>query len=466
MPKQFAPGIPRKDYLGNIEKIQKGQVLDYLVQMHDAKRRGLHYDLRIGNKSMGMFSWALPSPPPALEGDRTSAARTNLHSHDYNTFEGTIPSGYGAGSVKKYDDGKVLITRTTPNTISFTIAGKHPERYTLVYPGPQYGEKVWHLVKQKTPESAGAEKQSYRTISDKEVLEQLKKLPTGSVVQPKLDGALQFVNFTNKKVEMLSHRHSKTTGKPVIHTERFFGERPHLDLPKELRNSVLLAEVYATKDGVPLPPQETSGLLNSTIENTLKAKEDKGVDFKAMLFGVAKIKGKPVNWDTHSYEERKELLKKFLEYLPKDKFHLPEEARTPEDAIELWKRIHTKQHKDTDEGVVIYPEKGLPTKAKLFPETDIYIRGIFPGEGKYEGIGAGGFTYSHTPKGPIVGRVGTGLDDDMRKLLFNKPDDYIGRIARVHSQGRHEKSQALRAPAFIALHEDYGPLDKPIAKKK
>jgi len=118
----------------------------------------------------------------------------------------------------------------------------------------------------------------------------------------------------------------------------------------------------------------------------------------------------------------------------------------------MWHKIKNKQHHATEEGIVVHPNKGLPTKIKHLPEQDVYIRDFFKGEGKYKDKGVGGFTYSHKPEGEVVGKVGTGLNDQLRELMLKDPEQFIGRIARVHSQGQLP-SGALRAPALISLHE-------------
>jgi hypothetical protein len=220
MSKEYAPGITRKDYFGDIRKVKAKQLLDYIVQSHNARKRGHHYDFRVGNRPMGMYSWAGQRALTDLhEGEKVPLARTNLHTHRYNDFEGEIPSGYGAGTVKKHDKGRALITNVTDKSISFSTAHKkHPERYSLVHPGDEYGEKFWIGSKQKHPENPGVQKQHYRSVSEHKVEEQLKKIPDDHEVQPKIDGALQFVNLLKDKIEMMSHRTSKTTGKPVLHT--------------------------------------------------------------------------------------------------------------------------------------------------------------------------------------------------------------------------------------------------------
>lgn len=91
---------------------------------------------------------------------------------------------------------------------------------------------------------------------------------------------------------------------------------------------------------------------------------------------------------------------------------------------------------------------------KFTNENDVYIRDTYPGEGKYFKSGVGGIKYSTNPEGPIVGSVGTGLSDELRRQMFKNPEEFIGRVARIRSQGQFE-SGAHRAPSLIALHEDY-----------
>lgn len=448
----YAKGIKRKEYPGDEKKLKPGMLVDYFVQHHFAKRRGPHFDFRLGDKNTNLFSWATQTHPlKQHEGNRISAARTNLHRHSYGNWEGMIPPGYGHGLVKKDSSGKALITRTTDKTISFSTGdGKYPQRFTLINPGEKYGKGYWMMLRQTPPKDSGITKTRYKSLDTSNVENVLSNLPEDSVVQPKIDGALQFLSFGKNKVEMSSHRLSDVDGKPIIHTERVFGKRPHRTIPKELKNSVFLAEVYGVKDGKPIPQQETSALLNSSLGKSLEDQKKKDIKLNAMLFGIAKLKGKPVNFDI-PYEQRKELIAKALALLPQNQFHLPEEAKGPKEALKLWNKIKKDNH-DHKEGIVIHPNQGVPTKVKITPEQDVYIRGFFDGQGKYAGNGVGGFTYSHTPTGDIVGKVGTGINDALRKLMHTDPKQFIGRKARVHSQGQLP-SGALRVPVLINLHE-------------
>ena len=61
-----------------------------------------------------------------------------------------------------------------------------------------------------------------------------------------------------------------------------------------------------------------------------------------------------------------------------------------------------------------------------------------------------GFGYSWSPKGKVVGTVGTGFSREKRIDMLTNPDKYIGNVARVKSPQKYE-SGALRSPAFYSI---------------
>lgn len=449
----FAPGIKNKRKFGDLNLLKPGDILDYVLQRHLAQKAGPHIDVRFGSPKTNLFSWATRKPLPE-EGKSIGLYRQPLHEYSYKDFEGMIPPGYGHGPVWKLREGKLLITLKDPKgNIHFTIADRQiPERYLLVAP-KERGPRRNLLVRAKLPSSLDVEKPKFKEVKTNQIPSILSKLTDKDIVQTKIDGALSLVNIPkNKIIEILSHRISKITGRPVVQTERFFGQRPIINVPESLTNSVLLGEMYGVRKGKAIPIQELGGILNSVIAKSLAYQKDKDIQLKTMLFDIVKEHGKDVS---HlPYAQRLELLRKYMKYLPKDKFHLPETVRGPEKAMELYRKIKAHKHPLTVEGLIIRKaENDEPIKAKLFKEHNVYIRDIFPGEGKYKGKAAGGFWYSLTPHGPIVGKVGTGLSDIMRKMLWENPKEFIGRVARIQAQSQFKNTGAFRAPSFLALEE-------------
>lgn len=252
-------------------------------------------------------------------------------------------------------------------------------------------------------------------------------------MQPKVDGALVYVTTKGNRPEVFSHRKGKHSGRNIIHTERVFHGRPTTNIPAEHQRT-LIGELYGTRRGKAIEPQELGGILNTHLGKSITKQKSQGVQLKIMPFDYVNGKGE-------NYPDRLAKVRQTVSHLPQDTFHTPEEATDSGAARRLYEKVRSGRHPLTKEGVIIHPPTGKMVKIKNTEEANVKITGTFPGEGKFQGS-HGGFTYEG-------GQVGTGFTDETRSNLHK----YVGRTARIRHQGRY-RSGAYRAPAFIGVEEN------------
>jgi len=443
---QFALGINNPEDYGDVSELTPGELVNWVVQEHKARRAGRHYDVRFGKDKLFSFATKKEFPEP---GKQIALYPQPLHEGSYAKFEGKIKSGYGAGEVKTRDKGEILVTKASPRRIQFVLAHKgEPEAFNLTKIDKGDDKPFW-LMRNITPtEPVEYKKTHYKKIPAGKID---KLMDPDYVMSAKIDGAAGFARLMKDHVDVLSYR-TASTGKPIVHTFRM-GLLDKLNIPKHLQGKVFRGEIYGVRGDTEeaIPPQELGGLLNSSVSKSLRRQRDRNIKLRMALFGVV---GDKSDFAKQEYEKRREAIREALKYLPKQ-FTEPPYAVTKAEKRSLWNAIKNRTLPLTHEGVVGFPVSGgVPVKVKLLQEHDVYIRKMFEGTGKYSGAGVGGFEYSLTPKGPIVGRVGTGFSDELRRDMYEESDKYIGRIAKVRAQGVFP-SGALRTPALIAVHEDY-----------
>ena len=388
-------------------------------------------------------SWAARNLP-INPGDKTLAVQQPDHTQNYASWEGTIESGYGAGKVMLFSSDRVEVTKSTPDHVLFNVykSNGDTERYALINTG---GENwLFHNVTptRKTRPEMSIEKPKYKSIA----IDSIDINNPRQVLAPKYDGALNaFVLRKHKPIEVYSYRKSlKGDEKLIDHTFRMelFKNEP-VTLPGK---TVLLGEVFAKdiKTGKVLSSRDTSARLLSNVWRSRELQKDAPLD--SVVFDVVRHQGRDVS--TLPYNEKLKILQDVVSKVPGLK--LPPMAATTNEKALLIKEVKSGIHPLSQEGVIVYDmDAPVPLKAKLFKDFDVKITGIFPGEGKYEGTHAGGFTYEG-------GRVGGGFDDATRKDMFQNPQKYIGTTARVIAQEKLP-SGALRAPAFKDIRAEEWP---------
>jgi bifunctional non-homologous end joining protein LigD len=129
--------------------------LFFCVQKHLASH--LHYDFRLEYDGV-LLSWAVPKGPSLDPKTKRLAMHVEDHPIEYGTFEGVIPSGYGAGIVMLWDQGtwkpQVEDVRAAlkKGDLKFTLDGyKLKGSWVLVRTGGRYGGdgRSWLLIKHK-----------------------------------------------------------------------------------------------------------------------------------------------------------------------------------------------------------------------------------------------------------------------------------------------------------------------------
>lgn len=283
------------------------------------------------------------------------------------------------------------------------------------------------------------------------------------VATPKIDGVGTAIRLQAGQRPIIFTAEPKKTG-PREHTGKVTTFED-VRVPKSLDDTVVRAELFGVDNkGKPIPVRDIVGMVNAGTEQSLRRQREKNVRLVPALLTVERFKGK----DTTGlpFEKQIELIKKIKSRLPQ--FVVPDYARTPEEKQTLLNLIKAKQHPLTEEGLVfhnLHSGKSRSTtttvKAKFRPDFDVYVRNIFPGKGSREGNAAGGFEYSWTPRGNVVGRVGTGFSHALLRDMLRHPTRYIGRVARVRSPHAFpgagpDELGALRAPSFKEWHPEKG----------
>lgn len=441
--KPNALGLPDRGHTPKIRKVTKPESWEFVIQKHEAKKAGLHYDVRLGDPTTGHgHSWAtreLPTP-----GNKTLAKRQPNHTLDYFDYQGTIPAGYGAGRVTTHHRSKADVLEANDDWIRFqTLNGRGVNEYAMVHTG----DGNWLLINKKPFLSIENHPITKPQMKSKE-RDQIDYTDSSKILTAKIDGANSTL-FLHKDSfpKVYSHRVSKRDKQQIEYTpkiESLMGKR----VPKSFGKTVLQGEVFVDTKKGPAPARITAAALNSNVENSRNLQKQHG-KLKIALFNVEKYKNKDVS--KLPYAQKLEILKDVAKEYP-DTFVLPDHAITAKRKQALVKKILHRKHKQTMEGVVEWGDN-QPTKVKFHNIDDAYVVGIAPGTGKYKGKGGGALIYSNKPGGAPIGNVGTGFSDEERYDMVNNPKNWVGKKIVIKHMGKMP-SGAFFHPAYEGEHVD------------
>lgn len=129
----------------------------FIIHKHEAKKAGLHYDLRFeipGSKNWASFVFK-KDPPSTKIGESRYVPRSNDHSKEEATFKGVIKTGYGAGRLSVWDSGNCIIHKYKNSHIVIEFKGRKMKgRFHLINVAvfgrkKDYKKKVFKFFKAK-----------------------------------------------------------------------------------------------------------------------------------------------------------------------------------------------------------------------------------------------------------------------------------------------------------------------------
>jgi len=437
-----AKGIPSRSVFKEPPKIDKPTLWQLVIHKHLAERAGEHRDLRLLDSKTGItYNWAtrkLPEP-----GKGTYAIFQPTHAKEYLGWEGTIPEGYGAGKVSIERKEPVELRASSPKEVRFNAYnGRVPEQYVLRH---TEGKKwvLFNATPSRETKRWGELIPSDRPRYKEKKVDAIDLGDENELMQGKVDGTQVLGAYEKgKPIRLLSYREAKST--PTKFLEHTFKVPFHdFKTPEALDKTLVRGELYAVdRKGRAIPAEAVGSLVNANTWKSRQLQEERKERLRLVPFDVLKYRGK--NVQDKPYSERFELLKRLVSKSPKD-VELPETAFNEPQKYRLLKKILEGKLKQTQEGVVLWHrDQPVTTKVKKNSDYDVHVRDVYPST--HEGW-AGGFDYSLTPKGKVVGRVGGGFTHALREEMVNNPGKFKGRVAKVRAQGMFP-SGALRAPEF------------------
>jgi ATP-dependent DNA ligase len=281
------------------------------------------------------------------------------------------------------------------------------------------------------------------------------------VAEPKLDGSRYIASFRDDAVHFTSRRTSVKTNEPVEKT----GNVPQLSLAvPDLVGTVLDGEIMRTHE-LTGSSNDVTKIMGASPEKAIGRQEKEGwVHYH--VWDILYVQG--VDLQNQPLTVRRDALEKVLDHWQNPYVHLVEQrsnkqALLTEIAVRGLEGIILKNKNST-----YVQDKRSPNWIKVKKEQtyDVVITGYdepkaeskktsgILSETKYKAKGwIGAIRYGCYRNGELV-EVGSvsGMDDDVRQMLSENKEDYLGRV--IELKGQEVLKDAIRHPRFVMFRED------------
>jgi len=453
---EFAPGIPSrkpKAAIPRVARFGKPVTWWFVDHKHEARRAGLHSDLRLSD-GYKAYSWAIRKGIPKQPGEKVLAIRQPDHKPSYMSFEGQLSSGYGqtkGRGVWVAEQGPARILLAGPQKIRFTlIKSQNPRQYTMIHQG---GDK-WLLINTtptpKTRPGVPQSKPKYREAKP-ELFDRLLTNGAKNAIMAKIDGAHVSMNFDKESPEIYSYRPSERQTGLLDHT--YVAGLEKVKVPKSIRGVRLRGEAYAVdEEGKTIPNRELAGILNASPMKGRNKLEAKKMKLRLGIFDVISGPGGK-SLGGAPWGEKHKVLRKVERAMGRHGFKIPDTAFTPREQRKLFNKILSGKHPETSEGVVQWSmnQADRPTKVKFRPHFQVYVHTVHEGQGSTNKGTMGRYSYSLTPHGAPVGFVGTGFNREQADWMWKNRKKLKGRKVVIKSLEQFP-SGAFRAPSHSHFH--------------
>lgn len=421
-------------------------------QRHEAKRAGLHYDLRmvVGDKA---YSWATKKEMPQ-PGKPILLFEQPVHDAVYALSQRVeIPDGqYGAGVTTLDFAQKGSVTSKDEE---HHVELNNGDRYLIKKMPGKYGDKSWLFLKKKPTiegssnpylEKAASMFERHKYLEKPERISKMIS-PVGFV---KYDGANFFMKYDDYGKPSFISRRRSVSGEIIDRTEKV----PHLAkvLPEHAGEVYNVELIHTGSDPLAKEsPNRLAGILNSGVAKSLKAQEDLG-PIRAVVFDV--ISPGHTHYGT-KYEQIKKLEKSFGD----SDLLFAHEGHHGHEAVE---RLVAKTKAESREGVIAIdfdsPEiKNPRIKVKHRKHWNLRVTAIHE-EFDKNGVpkGRAGSLELQDASGKNCGKAGTGFTAEMRKLIWENKSEWMGKLVKIEAMD--PTSEKLRSPVYAGDadgHLDY-----------